>query len=439
LTNARWGSSLVIAFIGAQTLLAGRLEAQVESSESATREEIVPYLVDAIAFASSKSALSRLDVFVQVGYEGLSFVKRDNRYYASYEMTIDIYDSTGTLASEKLWTEELRPETFDVSASSQASNLMERTFDVAPGRYTIVTILRDNETKVAKRLMRTIAVTDFAAPPFSLSDIMLVSKLTMSGERKTIVPSISPNLGNLFEPFHIFFEAYNQQKIDSVKFLVTVLNEKKEKVFESDSLQKLAPGKNQVFLRIDHTKLPLGIYTIFVRAYPVKGADQGKPSLAVTSRLFVVRWRGVPKNIKDLDLAIDQIQYIAKEGEVSYIKAAKTPEEKQKRFLEFWKTKDPNPSTPRNEKMEEYYARIEYANKHFAHYIEGWRTDMGMVYIIFGAPNNVDRHPFDIDAKPYEVWSYYELNHQFVFVDQTGFGDYRLTTPIWDVWQRPRN
>jgi hypothetical protein len=88
--------------------------------------------------------------------------------------------------------------------------------------------------------------------------------------------------------------------------------------------------------------------------------------------------------------------------------------------------------------MEEYYIRVQFANKNFAHYIEGWRTDMGMVYIIFGSPNNVDRHPFDIDSKPYEIWSYYDLNHQFTFVDQTGFGDYRLTTPIWEVWQRPK-
>jgi hypothetical protein len=83
--------------------------------------------------------------------------------------------------------------------------------------------------------------------------------------------------------------------------------------------------------------------------------------------------------------------------------------------------------------MEQYYARVEYANKHFSHFMEGWRTDMGMVYIMFGPPSNVERHPFDIDSKPYEVWAYYDLNYQFVFVDSTGFGDYRLITPIWET------
>jgi hypothetical protein len=89
--------------------------------------------------------------------------------------------------------------------------------------------------------------------------------------------------------------------------------------------------------------------------------------------------------------------------------------------------------------MDEYYARVEFANKHFSHFMDGWKSDMGMVFIIFGTPSNVERHPFDSDAKPYEIWTYYELNRQFVFIDQSGFGDYHLQNPIWDVWStRPR-
>ena len=74
-----------------------------------------------------------------------------------------------------------------------------------------------------------------------------------------------------------------------------------------------------------------------------------------------------------------------------------------------------------------------YANKHFGHFFDGWKSDMGMVYIIFGIPNNIEQHPFEIDARPYEIWSYYDQNRQFVFIDYTGFGDFRLQNPIWDV------
>ena len=161
--------------------------------------------------------------------------------------------------------------------------------------------------------------------------------------------------------------------------------------------------------------------------------------LASTVKNVMVRWQGVPHSVKDLDLAIEQLRYIAKDEEFSALHAAKTPEEKQSLFNEFWKKRDPNPNTPRNERMEEFYARVEYANKHFSHYIDGWRTDMGMVFIIFGPPNNVERHPFETDTKPYEIWSYYDLNYSILFMDETGFGDYRLQTPIWELWQRVRN
>ena len=36
------------------------------------------------------------------------------------------------------------------------------------------------------------------------------------------------------------------------------------------------------------------------------------------------------------------------------------------------------------------------------------------------------------NTKPYEIWEFYNDNRQFIFVDDTGFGDYKLMTPIWD-------
>lgn len=40
-----------------------------------------------------------------------------------------------------------------------------------------------------------------------------------------------------------------------------------------------------------------------------------------------------------------------------------------------------------------YYGRVEIVNTHFSTYKEGWKTDRGMVYIIYGEPQNVYRSP----------------------------------------------
>ena len=117
--------------------------------------------------------------------------------------------------------------------------------------------------------------------------------------------------------------------------------------------------------------------------------------------------------------------------EMDYMKEGKTEQEKTKRFLEFWKSKDPSPGNDENEVFEQYFSRVAFANENFSHYVDGWNTDRGMVFIILGVPSNIERHPFEYNAKPYEIWQYYELNKSFVFTDQTGFGDYRLVTPLY--------
>jgi GWxTD domain-containing protein len=156
------------------------------------------------------------------------------------------------------------------------------------------------------------------------------------------------------------------------------------------------------------------------------------------SRSCFIQLKGLPPSIVNIDKAVDQLKYIATEDEISYIKGAPAPDEEQRRFLEFWAKRDPDPSTVENELMDEYYSRVEYADKNFSNFGEGWRSDRGMVYIMFGRPENIDRYPFNANNKPYEIWYYYALNRQFIFVDDTGFGDYRLHYPTTDLWGRMR-
>jgi GWxTD domain-containing protein len=57
------------------------------------------------------------------------------------------------------------------------------------------------------------------------------------------------------------------------------------------------------------------------------------------------------------------------------------------------------------ELIKKYYGRVQEANKLFLSYQEGWKTDRGMIYIVFGAPNKVTKH------KNGEVWTYGEVGN----------------------------
>lgn len=58
---------------------------------------------------------------------------------------------------------------------------------------------------------------------------------------------------------------------------------------------------------------------------------------------------------------------------------------------EFWHERDPIPSPEGNELRQEIRARIAYANKRFAEHGEGWESERGRVYIIYGPPDLIER------------------------------------------------
>ncbi|MDH4071204.1 MAG: GWxTD domain-containing protein [Ignavibacteria bacterium] len=409
-----------------------RISAQVEASEDHSGRDAIPFNVDHINFAGPTPDQGRLDVFIQVPYGVLGFFREGENYFASYEVSIDLLDANEKHYQGKDWTEEITA-TFEETASSGSYSLVRQVFDVDPGRYTIVAMVRDLEIREPMRVSEPVTVRAYPDRGFFLSGIMLINQLSVNEGKKTIIPNVSSNVGHLTNGFFGFLEAYNGDSLARISTVTEIVNAKEKVILSSTADHKLNPGRNQVFVTVDNSQMTMGEYVLRVRAIGVNGEE-----LAASEKPFIIRWKGMPVGMKDLDNAIQQLAYIENPGEIDHIQEADDENERRNRFLEFWKRRDPTPATARNEKMEEYYSRVHYANKNFAHYIDGWRTDMGMVYIIYGAPNNVERHPFDIDSKPYEIWSYYDLNHQFEFVDETGFGDYRLTSPIWEVWQRPK-
>jgi GWxTD domain-containing protein len=415
-------------------LVACSAAAQVDLS--ADRSQPSTSLVfEALSFSAGQADQpdkARLDLFIQVGYDNLTFLKEGDQYQASYELTTVILDSARNQINDVTWRDEVRGLTYDESVASGAAKISTRSFLLNPGKYSVQIMLRDNENREDKKVSREILIPPYGHRQFSLSGAMLVARISRQEGRTSITPLVSSNVGSLADSFAVFFEAYNNGRADSVRFHAGLTDKKDEEVLGTDTAIVCPAGRSGLIMTLHHASLPLGDYKLVVRAARVRDSEP----LALSTRPVIVRWRGMPFSTNSLDAAIDQLKYIARSAELDSMKEASTTEEKARLFHEFWKKRDPNPNTPRNERMEMYYSRIDYANKHFSKYREGWRTDMGMVFIIWGPPSNVERHPFEMDSKPYEIWSYYDYNQVFVFVDENGFGDYRLITPLLEPPRR---
>lgn len=83
-----------------------------------------------------------------------------------------------------------------------------------------------------------------------------------------------------------------------------------------------------------------------------------------------------------------------------------------------------------NEALRAYFARIAVANQRYGDGgSEGWLTDRGRVFVTLGEPDRVREQ--SVPGVDYErrtqVWDYGRYATELEFVDQTGFGQWRLT------------
>ena len=121
-----------------------------------------------------------------------------------------------------------------------------------------------------------------------------------------------------------------------------------------------------------------------------------------------------------------------------------TSQEKDHFIEQFWFRRDLDPRTAVNEFKEEHYRRIAYANDTYHSGIEGWRTDREMIYILFGPPDGLEKHPEGGTYQrkweegggrtytyPFEVWFYRHLEGvgpgiEIEFVDASRTNQYRI-------------
>ncbi|MGZ5192094.1 MAG: GWxTD domain-containing protein [Flavisolibacter sp.] len=410
------------------------LSAQIESDYGRKSGNLDPkYYQDFLNFASDKENNTRVDIFIQVPYTTIQFVKASTGFAASYNVTVSVFDEDKEkLLTEKSWREKIGAQNFDQTTSKSNYNLSLKSFYLTPGKYFIRTAVEDEDSRKTYSSENMYTVRDFSGN-VSVSDIMLIIRQSQSEGSKKILPNISRNINAEKDGIPLFFEIYSKYPKDVV--IQLEIKDNDEKIVFSDTLNKyIDSGRTQIIHTIENVSLSLGTYLLNVTV-----SDSTKENNLNVNKTFMSRWAGIPSAINDLDKAISQLVYIATPSELNNIEDASGQKEKVSRYLEFWKKKDPTPSTDENEIFNEYYRRVAYANSNFTHYVEGWRSDRGMVFILLGSPSNVDRHPFDLESKPYEVWYYYELNRNYIFVDETGFGDYRLTTPLYGDDYRYRN
>jgi len=405
------------------------------SQENAIHSQSDNFYFDAVVFKGDSINKYRVDNYFVIPYENMNFIYSDNIYISKYNIKINVKDSNGKeVASEEI---ERIVSVNDYFAAQGGKGDFDKSIIkiyLAPGNYIIEAMIVDKMSNIEFVEQREINVIDYNKFNFSTSGLLLLSAIEETNGKFKITPHISDNIGNLTDGFFIFFEAYNNyDKYDSIDYVWEVYNLKDELIAYSDRIRKANPlNVSRHFIRIPPIKeMTTGSYRVSLIALePLNIKEYSLESALAKTNRSISYIRTVAGNIMaDLNLAIRQMRYVASREEMEIIQTAPDEAEKQKRFEEFWKKLDPTPYSDRNEAFDDYYSRINFANQKFKAFQEGWLSDMGMVYVIFGAPVSQDRQSGYGDGKIYERWLYGN-SREFIFVDNTGFGDFRLIRPV---------
>ncbi|HVP37181.1 MAG TPA: GWxTD domain-containing protein [Terriglobales bacterium] len=379
----------------------------------------------------------KLEVYYKIFNNKMTFVKEQDLFKASYEIELILYNK-GKQVTASSHEEEFTVKDYQETQSPTAFLINQVELFAPAGEYKLSFTLNDhNSNRVSKNEQMIIL------PPIKMSEPLLsglelarsvrqvgdsISKFIKNGAE--IIPSVSEKFGDPDSVLWIYFELYGVTNRNTEDYLLSYELEagNKTTVFKDTVRAKLLPAFDQTFYdfkKIEIDTMPDQIYTLRLKLLN----HQGK-LVTKAEKVLRVEWSPLYQVNANWDKAVDLLRYVASDKELKDLRATTGKEERIKKWRDFWKSKDPTPDTPENELMEEYYKRIKYANEHFGIYDkEGYKTDMGLVYVKFGPPDEVDRHPFELDVRAYQVWYYYRLSRKFLFVDVNGYGEYELQYP----------
>ncbi|CUS78465.1 GWxTD domain-containing protein [Candidatus Kryptonium thompsonii] len=408
-------------------------------------------------YASFKYDASRnyVEIYYSFQHKQLKLVKDGNTFKGGLVIQVLLKrPQEDSIIQGKAW--KIPIEIKDTSEIDPNKNLIGATaFLIEPGKYQFILIARDlNDFSRFDSLIIPALINPVPENKLWLSDVELCSNIYQSNNKESIfykntfevIPNPSLIYGLGLPVLYYYAEIYNINTIDADKYVVEWrIYDSFGNVVKSGKKLRMKTAANAIVEAgtVNLSNLPSGTYRFVLTAIDTsknKGVSSIKrfyiynPNITPTDTFQIAKgydltseYAGMSET--ELDKEFAMARYIATPEEINRYKQLKGEDAKRKFLADFWVKRDPDKSTPINEMKIEYFKRVEYANQHFSvGNKEGWKTDRGRVYIMYGPPDEYERHPSEVDSKPYEIWYYHNIEGgvEFVFVDKSGFSDYIL-------------
>ncbi|MFC1493429.1 GWxTD domain-containing protein [candidate division KSB1 bacterium] len=394
-----------------------------------------------------------LNVFTRIPYYNLQFLKFELIYRAQYEIIVQILDDQKNIVEEISWIETIQTRRYEETSDPGIFHLTRSMLSIPPGEHSVHVNIEDINSRNSENKIRMLTTPEEEDLYFKTSNILIVEDYTLKVEGVAdYIPSVTDSLYDSEKSFYAYFEIL--PSVPTVNYTIDAALRSKKEEGDNTIIRTnfdLLSGNDPipVIFNLNDNELEAGTYTVTFDIILENNVIQ------TLEKSFYIGWYSAPNNENDLNVIFDQIKYVYNRafyfktlrttgyiysryldlfvdvfGEIIFAKKDElTFEDKLNMFNYLWYSLDPTPGTEINEKRDEFLRRIDYTIENFAKgSFPGWKTDKGVIYILFGPPDNIYEN--GITGNLY--WKYYKKEIIFRFYDKHGFKDYDFiqTLPI---------
>lgn len=378
-----------------------------------------------------------VETYFSLNPRSVIYTPTQKGYTGNVDVIVSLEDGDKVVAAERFIIN--LPEVVDTTEYN--NELIQQVRLVAqPGEYNLHFIIADQANEEEPYEIYQKFEVKHNADEVSLSDIQLIdhyfesssaNEMTKSG--LVLVPFVPR--GEYFLPESVdkltfYTEAYNTYSLgDSTRFIIKYYLEdyntgkvlynyggaKKRNASEvvpmlnGFDISKLKSGQYALHVEVvsDKNEILDSKQLTFYRSNPTEDmAGFNFANLSVDNYNFLDTW-----TLDSADLYLNCLYPISdlQERRVAMSQLEGGDLELMKKyFVGFWNRRAPDQPY---ETWKAYWKQVVYVDNSFGTVTTpGYQTDMGRVFLQYGAPNNIDRVDADPRAYPYQIWQYNELN-----------------------------
>jgi GWxTD domain-containing protein len=372
------------------------------------------FMVSAIAYLDGQDR-PVIDVDLDIIYGSLIYRERDGVFEAGVTIVTDVLLVVDDSNDDYRRVEQIR-ETVEVSKrnasitdSGESFSYNER-IHVEPGKYMVVVQVTDNTSDKTVRRRMNVTVIDPESPLPNLTHIKVsgtdkrdrshelpLTTYTIPGSVDTVVfeyqvtrPENTPPLAVRMRLIKIDSDTLPPRPMSGVtpttgSLAYRGINYNRTETLDSQE-RILEQETGTITIEYRTERPPRGAYRFEVLV--VDRAGEGD-QLLYKARDFSSMSNNFPNLVTARELA-KPLVYLMRRSEYRDIMAIEDRDSLKHEIDRFWLS-NIGDKEQASRVLRKYYERVEEANKQFSNFKEGWMTDMGMVYVLFGPPWYVER------------------------------------------------